>query len=55
MVQQVGPRMPETYAWIVWVAPSIIGSPLLAWWITSYRRKFTGNRVQPVGSVALSQ
>ena len=27
MVQQVGPRMPESYAWIVWVAPSLIGSP----------------------------
>ncbi len=42
MVQQVGPRMPESIAWIVWVAPTVIGSPLLAQWIKSYRRKFAG-------------
>jgi hypothetical protein len=42
MVQQVGPQMPDAYAWIVWVAPTAIGSPLLARWIAAYRRQFAG-------------
>jgi hypothetical protein len=40
MVQQVGPRMPESLAWLVWVAPSAIGVPLISMWISKYRRKF---------------
>ena len=42
MVQQVGPRMPGNIAWVVWVAPMLIGSPLLSRWIAAYRRKFAG-------------
>jgi uncharacterized membrane protein len=41
MVQQVGPRLPESLAWLAWVAPSVVGVPLIAMWITHYRRKFT--------------
>lgn len=39
-VQQIGPRMPGSFEWVAWVAPSIIGSPLIAIWIMSYRREF---------------
>jgi hypothetical protein len=41
MVQQVGPRLPESIAWLVWVAPTAIGVPLIATWIGRYRRKFS--------------
>jgi uncharacterized membrane protein len=45
MVQQVGPRLPESIAWLAWVAPTAIGTPLLVRWIGHYRRKFaTGAR-----------
>lgn len=44
MVQQVGPRLPDSYAWIVWLAPTLIGAPLLARWIASYRKQFEGRR-----------
>lgn len=40
MVQQVGPRLPDSLAWMVWVAPTLIGSPAIAYWIGHYRRKF---------------
>jgi hypothetical protein len=29
------------YAWVVWVLPAAVGSPLIALWIASYRRKFS--------------
>lgn len=47
MVQQVGPRMPGEWAWISWVAPTIIGTPLLVRWIGSYRKRFAGKERQP--------
>lgn len=49
MVQQVGPRLPESYAWIVWVAPVLIGSPLLARWMAYYRNRFEGKQ-RPVAT-----
>lgn len=49
MVQQVGPRLPDSYAWIVWVAPTLIGSPLLARWIAYYRNRF-GGKQRPVAT-----
>lgn len=48
MVQQVGPRMPGSVAWIVWVAPSLIGTILLTRWIASYRRKFASTKARSV-------
>lgn len=42
-VQQIGPRMPASVEWMAWVAPTIIGSPLVIIWIRSYRRDF--NRI----------
>ncbi len=48
MVQQVGPRMPGNIAWIVWVAPSVIGTLLLTRWIVYYRRKFAGARAHTI-------
>lgn len=40
-VQQIGPRMPESIMWIAWVAPSAIGTPLIAIWIKQYKEKFS--------------
>jgi hypothetical protein len=40
MVQQVGPRLPDSLAWTAWVAPTLIGTPLIVIWIKQYRRKF---------------
>jgi uncharacterized membrane protein len=40
MVQQVGPELPPSLQWLAWVAPSIIGTPTIAYWINVYRRRF---------------
>lgn len=40
MVQTVGPRLPPGLEWTVWVAPALIGGPLIGVWIASYRRAF---------------
>lgn len=40
MVQQVGPRMPDHIAWVVWILPAIIGSVGISRWISHYRHKF---------------
>lgn len=53
MVQQVGPRLPAEIAWIVWVAPAAIGSPLISIWIKQYRVKFASRssaHLQPLVS-----
>lgn len=42
MVQQVGPRLPENIAWLVWILPGILGSVGISKWIGYYRRKFNG-------------
>lgn len=44
MVQQIGPRMPDQIAWIVWVLPSVIGTVGISRWIGSYRRQFAPAR-----------
>lgn len=56
MVQQVGPRLPDSIAWIAWVAPTIVGAPLIAFWIMHYRRKFgaRGQAAQVPGRVTPS-
>jgi hypothetical protein len=40
MVQQVGPRMSQNIAWIVWIAPAVIGTILISRWIGSYKQQF---------------
>lgn len=40
MVQQVGPRLPAEVAWVVWVAPPVLGTVLITRWVRSYRRRF---------------
>lgn len=45
MVQQVGPRMPEAVAWLVWVLPAVVGSMGISRWIGHYRQMFEGQRV----------
>ncbi|MCX6048649.1 MAG: hypothetical protein NT075_26400 [Chloroflexi bacterium] len=44
MVQQVGPRLPESIAWMVWIAPTLIGTPAIIYWINRYRRQFASKR-----------
>lgn len=50
MVQQVGPRLPASIAWTVWIAPAVIGSPLIALWIGRYRRKLTPQKAPTLRS-----
>jgi hypothetical protein len=40
MVQQVGPHLPFSVQWIVWVTPAAVGTPLISYWIRHYRSKF---------------
>ena len=43
---QMGVRLaPPEIAWIFWVAPSVIGVPLIAYWKMWYRRQFGQARV----------
>ena len=55
MVQQVGPRLPSEIAWIVWIAPAVIGSPLIAMWIKKYRRKFARTASPQLQSLSPAQ
>ncbi|NJM41349.1 MAG: hypothetical protein HC853_11595 [Anaerolineae bacterium] len=40
LVQNVASRMPFEFSWIVWVAPSVIGTIAIAKWIKHYKAKF---------------
>ena len=40
MVQNIGRHLPNEIAWITWVAPSVVMTPLISIWITYYQRKF---------------
>lgn len=51
MVQNVGRHLPDEWSWITWVAPAVIGSPLIAIWIGYYKRKFAERRSQSFGAV----
>ena len=51
MVQQVGPRLPDSIAWIVWIAPAILGSIGIARWIAYYQNRFKG-QVKPTAVLA---
>lgn len=44
MVQNVGQRLPPEMAWLTWIAPALIGTPLIAIWIAYYKRKFAQRR-----------
>jgi len=41
MVQRVGPYLPGSVGWIVWVAPGLLGGFAVGYWINHYRRKFS--------------
>ncbi len=43
-VQNVGRHLPPELAWLTWVAPAVIGIPLIAIWIAYYKRKFAHRR-----------
>lgn len=40
LVQNVGPLLPDTFVWVVWVAPGILGGFGIALWIRYYQKKF---------------
>ncbi len=44
MVQQVAPRLPESMAWVAWVVPAAVGTPLISLWIARYRTQFATKR-----------
>jgi hypothetical protein len=50
MVQQVGPRLPFSIQWVVWVAPAAVGTVAIAYWIRRYRRMFAGQSAQESGT-----
>lgn len=41
MVQQVGPHLPFSVQWTVWVTPAAVGTVVVAYWIRRYQRVFT--------------
>jgi uncharacterized membrane protein len=43
-VQNVGPHLPAEAAWLVWVAPGLIGGVGIGLWVSHYRRKFQPSR-----------
>ena len=45
VVQNISRYLPAQFAWVTWVAPALVGSPLLAAWIIYYRRKFAAQRM----------
>ena len=40
LVQNVAKLLPVERSWVIWIAPTMIGLPLLALWIRHYRLKF---------------
>lgn len=40
-VQNLGPRVPASFLWLVWVGPGLIGGFGIAVWVAHYRRKFS--------------
>jgi uncharacterized membrane protein len=40
LVQNVAKHFPVEQSWVIWIAPTVIGLPLLALWIRHYRQKF---------------
>ncbi len=40
-VQRVGEFLPVDVAWVVWIAPAVVGSVLTSRWIAHYRKQFT--------------
>lgn len=41
MVQTVGPRLPSGLEWTVWIAPALVGGPLIGVWIGHYKKRFS--------------
>ncbi|MBX3050137.1 MAG: hypothetical protein KF753_01615 [Caldilineaceae bacterium] len=48
-VQNVTRYMPAELAWLPWVLPALIGTPLIARTVRHYRRKFESRRAVPAG------
>ncbi len=44
LVQNVTPLLPESLAWVVWVAPGIVGGFGIALWIRYYQKKFAARK-----------
>jgi hypothetical protein len=57
LIQTVAPRlvqagMPESWIWVVWVAPGVIGGFLVSAWVARYRRAFGSRGSAAAGEVA---
>ena len=50
MVQNVGPKLPESLEWTVWTTPGVIGGMLIGRWIAHYKRKFEAKPEQVLES-----
>jgi uncharacterized membrane protein len=52
MVQNVGRHLPDEWAWVVWVAPAFITTPLISIWVGYYKRTFDARKQQLERAVA---
>lgn len=39
-VQTAGYILPDQLQWLAWVTPGLVGTPLISYWISRYRRQF---------------
>ncbi len=45
LVQNAGPLLPDSLAWVVWVAPGVLGGFGIALWIRYYQKKFAAQKL----------
>ena len=41
LVQNVATHVPLQWSWLIWIAPTVIGLPLLGLWIRRYQKRFS--------------
>lgn len=57
-VNNIGRHLPFEVSWLVWVAPTLIATPLIGYWMRHYEQKFSRPRErqpQPVATTAVSE
>lgn len=55
MVQNVGPLLPSSLEWTVWVLPGVIGGVFVSRWIGYYKRKFAAHASKEGRTASSSQ
>ncbi len=53
-VQRVGMFLPVDIAWVVWIAPAVIGSMLIGRWIAHYRKQFAAPTAAATAAAAVA-